>query len=286
LIFFFNIERIVSPFNVRSYTYVFVAVVAAITLILPRLQRIPFLILLALPIPVFLGYKAFMEKGDWHDNLLAGSMLPFTVTQLSAIILTGLLARQIQLGLQEFEGVIAAITFGHIGKLPKPFSEGQDAMYKEVKRARRYQRPLTVIALKIDDESIQIALPQIIENVQRAMMKEYILASVARTLDENMHDFDTIALRDNHFILMLPELPAEETPLITQRLEKLIKEKMNIRLQVGAASFPNDGVTFESLIELAVENARQRTGAPSELKPVYPAHHNSKTLILPHKEKS
>ncbi|MBI1878635.1 MAG: hypothetical protein HYR94_10485 [Chloroflexi bacterium] len=217
LIFFFNIERINSPVNIRSYTYIFVAVVVALTLALPGLRQIPFLMLLLVPIPVFLSLKALMERGHWYENLLVGYALPLTVTQVSAIILTGLLARQINYGLREFEEVIANITFDYIGRLPKPFSEGQGRMYREVKRARRYHRPVAVIALNVSEADFQVVLPQMVKEVQQAMMREYVMAGIARILDKNIHDFDTIAVRDNNFILVLPEIPAEEATQITQR---------------------------------------------------------------------
>jgi GGDEF domain-containing protein len=258
LIFFFNIERINSPVNIRSYTYIFVAIIVALTLVLPKLQRLPFFILLLSPIPIFLAFRAFMERGHWYDNLLTGYALPLTVTQVSAILLTGLLARQIHYHLQEFEDVIAHITFGYVGKLPKPFTEGQGAIYREVKRARRYHRPLTVVALKVNESDLQIILPKMVKEVQQAMMRQYVLAGIARILNENMQDFDTIALKDNNFILVLPEITSAEADQIGQKLEESVKENLKVKLQVGTASFPEEAMTFESLVELALENAQQQ----------------------------
>jgi GGDEF domain-containing protein len=256
LIFFFNVERINSPINIRFYTYIFVALLVAVTLALPRLQRTPFLILLITSISLFLGFRVFMERGYWYDNLFTGFALPITVTQVSAIIITGLLARQIQYGLQEFEDVIANITFGHIGKLPRPFSEGQGPMYREVKRARRYHRPLAVIALKVEESDINVLLPQMVKEVQYAMMRHYVLAGIARILDNNIHDFETIALRDNNFILVLPEITGEEADQIAQKLQGAVKENLKIQLQVGTANFPGEAMTFESLVEMALKNAQ------------------------------
>ncbi len=255
LILIFNVERINSPVNIRSHTYIFIVVAAIITLITPRLQSIPLLLLLLAPVPAFLWFKAFMESGPWYENLMRGYALPVTLTQISVIILTGLLTRQINRGLQEFEDVIAKITFGRVGQPPRPFAEGQGAMYSEVKRARRYQRPLAVIALKVDDQMINLALPKIVQEVQQSMLKEFLLASIARTINENTYDFDTIALHDNCFVVVLPEAPAEQIPMIAQRLEKALKENLDVKLAVGMASFPNDAVTFEKLIEVAISQA-------------------------------
>jgi len=126
-----------------------------------------------------------------------------------------------------------------------------------VKRARRYERPLTVLALSIDKESFSVPTSRMVEEVQQAMMKEYTLAGISRVLDDNLQSFDTIALRDNCFIVVLPETTVDRVPQIGQRLEMEIKDKTGIQVDVGAASFPKEAMTFESLIELAMANAKR-----------------------------
>jgi len=265
LTFFFNIERIlfdeVSANIIRSDTYIFVTIVALIPLLLPRLNTFYFSMLLVFVAALFLfvwyqdpRWNRGVASSFTHSN--ASTLL--TIIQVNAIILTGLLARQIAFGLSEFEDVIADITYGHIGKRPTPFAENQSEMYREVRRAARYGRPLAMIALRIDTEILQVPLPQMVVDVQKAMMKEFTLAGIGRTLDKNLLGFNTIALRDNYFIVTMPETKADEIPIIAQRLEKIIKEKMNVPLQVGTASFPDEAITFESLVELAVAHAEQQ----------------------------
>jgi GGDEF domain-containing protein len=262
LVFFFNIERIFFDldFNIiRLDTYIFVAFVALATFLLPRLKILSFSFLLVCVASLFLIF--WYQDPNWEQNVsrnfthLNATVL-LTIIQVNAIILTGLLARQITYGLSEFENVIANITFGHIGKRPGDFSEEQSVMYRELRRARRYGRPLAVIALKVDEETFNVPLPKIVEEVQQAMMKEYTLAGISRILDSNLQSFDTIALRDNCFIVLLPET-ADQISQIGQRLEKAIKDNMGIQVGVGAASFPNEAMTFESLVELAMVNAKQ-----------------------------
>jgi GGDEF domain-containing protein len=206
----------------------------------------------------------------WERNVSANfshlnATALLTLIQVNAIVLTGLVARQITYSLSEFEDVIANITFGHIGKRPGNFSKEQSVMYREVKRARRYERPLAVMALSIDKQFFDTPTPKIVEDVQQAMMKEYTLASISRVLDDSLQSFDTIALRDNCFIVVLPETNLDQIPQIEQRLEMEIKDKTGIQVGIGAASFPKEAMTFESLIELAMANAKQteRTRIPT-----------------------
>jgi hypothetical protein len=255
LIFLFNIERLTRSVDIRSYTYIFVASVAAAIVILPRLSRKEFSVLLAVPVFAFIIFKVLFETGPWQQNLFEGEALPLTVTQLAAIVITAILARRISEALVEFHEAVNEITFSQIGVPPPLFTEKQGSMYNELKRARHYHRPLSVVALKIDEENIQMIIPKIIKDVQQAMMKEYVLAYLTRILDSSVNDFNTIARYKNHFIMLFPETPGLDIPEIVRNLEKTIRDKLNIRLNTGYASFPDEAITFENLIELAVEKA-------------------------------
>jgi len=266
LIFLFNIERLTRSVDIRSYTYIFVALVAMITIMVPRLSGPAFSMILVIPVPIFLIIKSFYEVGGWQENLMVGNALPLTVTQLAAIILTGLLARQISHRLVEFNDVVATITFGRIGHPPPSFAEEQGVMYNELKRARHYHRPLTVMAMKVDPETINGVLPKMLEELQHTMLSEYLYARLARILDEKLLDFDTIVRRDDCFILLLPETTEEKSPGLVKRLEEAVKSQMGIQLKIGTAVYPDDAMTFERLIETAVQNVSKQTADLSELK--------------------
>ena len=274
LTFFFNIERIifyqVDANIIRSDTYIFVAVVALVVLLLPRLSNLAFSLLLVVVTSLFL--VAWYYDPRWGQSVVSknytapNAIALLTIIQINAIILTGLLTKQISYELNQFETVIANITFGHIGKRPISFAEEQSEMYREVRRAARYERPLAMIALKIDADTLQVPLPQIVEDVQKAMMKEFTMAGIARILDENLLGFDTIALRDNYFIVTMPETRIQDIPQTAQRLENIIHSRLNIPVKIGTASFPDEAITFESLVELAVVKADQQQIAQLSLE--------------------
>ena len=268
LIFFFNIERLNSPINIRSYTYIFAAIAIVVALTVPRVRWLPYLVLLLIPIPAFLWFKAL-----WYGDPILGRALPLTITQISAIALTGLISIQISYSLREFEHLIHNITFSYIGKHPQSFSEAQEAIYRELSRARRYQRPLSVVTLKVDKESIQVALPKLTKEIQQAMMNEYLLAGVTRVLDDNVADFGTITLLDNYFIVVLPETTETEASVVAQKLSASVQEKMSINLVTGSASYPNQAITFENLIEHAINDADQKGYNLSLERPIGPKQH-------------
>jgi len=198
------------------------------------------------PIPIFLVLKAGVGSRVW------GKAIPLTVTEICVIALTTILARWVGNGLSEFESAIAHITIGKVGRLPEPFSTGQGEMYREVRRARHHQRPLTLMAIGVEEESVKVALDRMVQEVQRAMMKQYVLSGVSKTLCNELADYDIIAQRNDHFLALLPEITPEKLTDLVERLRKTVSERVGITLQIGTASFPEDAVTFESLVEKAV----------------------------------
>jgi GGDEF domain-containing protein len=247
LFLFYNIERLSDPINLSSVAYTFVPLMAVLTILVPHLRKVPLGVLLVVPIPIFLVSKAWVGRPIW------GTAIPLTVTEICVIALTTILARRVSSGLSEFESAIAHITIGQVGKQPEPFSTGQGEMYREVRRARHHQRPLMLMAIGVEEESVRVALDRMVQEVQQAMMKQYVLSGVSKILCDELADYNIIAQRNDHFLALLPEVTPEKLTDLIERLRGAVSERVGVALQIGVASFPEDAVTFESLVEKAIE---------------------------------
>jgi GGDEF domain-containing protein len=270
LFLFYNIERLSKPINITDVAYTFVPLVAVLTILISRLRKAPLWLLLVVPISVFLVLKAWLRSRVW------GLSLPLTVTEVCAIAVTIILARWVSNGVGEFERAIARITIGPSDRLPGPFSTGQAEMYREVKRARHYQRPLALMAIGVEEKSVQVALDRMVREVQQAMMKQYVLSDVARRLCEELEEYNIIAQRDDHFLALLPEVTPGELADIVNRMQQAVSEQVGVTLRIGTASFPNDALTFDSLVEQAVramDGERERE-FPMQPQPLVVAEHH------------
>jgi GGDEF domain-containing protein len=261
LFLFYNIERLSKPVDIAGVAYTFVPIVAALTISVPRLRRVPLWALLGVPIPIFLVLKAWTGFPVW------GMAMPLTVTEICVIAVTIILARWVSNGVGEFESAIAHITIGEVERLVEPFSAGQAEMYREIRRARHHQRPLALMAVGVEEKSIQVALDRMVQEVQRAMMKRYVLSDVARTLCLRLEDYNVVAQTNDHFLILLPEVTSEQLTDLVGRLRQVVSEQVGVTLQVGTASFPDDAVTFESLVEKAVGEMNGKKKAESSLRP-------------------
>ena len=260
LFLFYNVERLSKPIDITDVAYTFVPLVAAFSVLVPRLHKVPLWALLVVSTVVFLALKTWVKSGVW------GMSLPLTVMEVCAIAVTIALAHGVGNGVNEFENAVAHITIGQVDRLPEPFSTGQAEMYRELKRARHYQRPLALMAIGIEEESIQVALDRMVREAQQAMMKRYVLSDVARALCEELEDYNIIARKNNHFLVLLPEVTSEELSDLTDRLHEAVSGQVGVALQIGTASFPKDAVTFDSLVEKAMGEVNGKLTPESALQ--------------------
>lgn len=246
LLFFYNIERLSEPINITGTAYFFVSIVVIASVIFPPWRRVPSWALLVMVILAFLLLKSLGE------SRVFGAGLPVTVTEICAIIISFTLAQWTSKAISEFERAVAHFTFKHVGKSPESFSSGQGEIYREVRRARNHQRPLMLLVVGIDEESIKVAVDRMVQEVQQAMMKQYVLSGVSKILCDELEDYNTIAQSNNHFLIVLPEITPERLPALTNRLCRVVSDQMGVTLRIGAAALPDDGATLEGLTEKAI----------------------------------
>jgi len=120
-----------------------------------------------------------------------------------------------------------------------------------------------MLAIEVDEQSIQVALDRIVQEAQQMLMKRYVLSGVARTLCDEVEDYNLITQEDDHFLVLLPEVTPDKLSELVNRLHNLVYEQVGVNLIIGTASFPDDAVTFESLMEKARKDASHNMKASS-----------------------
>ena len=256
LFLFFSIERPLRMVNICRAAYVFTALMAIVGIVVRRGPRTPLWAMLIIPIPLFLLAKWLEGDALW------GAALPLTVTEVCVIGITTILASWVSNGMSEFERALAHMTIGPVGVPLDSPTTGQAEMYREIRRARHHRRPLSMVALGIEEGSIQVALDRLVKETQETMMKRYVLADVARTLCSELEDYNLIARCDDCFLILLPEVSSEKLGTIIDRLRTVVYDQVGVAPTFGTASFPESATTFESLVDIAVgQVSTQRSGA-------------------------
>jgi GGDEF domain-containing protein len=257
LLFFYNLERAskyVSSQRIdllTPYAYVFVAFVGLVTLVVPSLFRLPLPVLASGGIGLFLIFKPLAGYP------LGGAALPVTITEICAVLVTGLLTRQVIAGIREFETSIVNFTIKRVGRQTKDFTTEQGEMYQEVRRARAFNRPLTLLAIGLEKSSFGGAVEKMVAEVQRATMKQYVLAALAKRLEDLLGPYSIIAQDGDKFLVLLPEQSGEEVPHLVSQVHGQIQEALNLELCIGTASLPEIEI-FDDLVEAAYADMKTR----------------------------
>ena len=248
LVVFYNFGRLIDPLDITAIAAAMVLIVAVLTLIVPGLAHGPAWVIMAIPILVFLALKAAAGAGILGvDTLL-------TITEVCAIGVTILLARWVSSAVSEFESAIAHITIGRRSQAAEPPLPGRGSIYREIRRARNYERPLALMAVAVEEKSVQVALDRMVQEAQLALMKQYALSGVSKVLCEELEDCNVVVQSNGHFLIGLPEVTPEQLPALLERLRQLVSERVGVSLKIGTASLPQDGLTFEGLQDKAVKD--------------------------------
>jgi hypothetical protein len=254
----YNAERMFETINLSSFVYVVAAAGSLLLLISPWLQRLPLTWLLVVLLPAVVLLKRYL------GYRVMGVMLPITVTELCALSVTVLLARQLGRGLEEFRGAVAAMMVGYLHDRSVPFKNGQGEIYREIRRARIYHRPLAMLAVAAPEEQVQMSLDRFLQEVERETVRHYVTGRIADFLSTEMKDCDIITQRGGHFVLLLPETARAQAEAIVARLVASAREHLQLELNVGLSVFPEQGSTFVSLLESAEDALRQPAAAPHQ----------------------
>lgn len=242
LFLLYNIERLSKPINLASFVYVYVIFCANFIILIPALRRMAAYKLFFLALPPFFILKVYF------DYEIAGTNLPITVTEISAIGVTIFLTQKAASYLEEFRGVIRRLTIGRLEEGTHTFEEGQGHIYREVRRARLYKRPAALLSIAVDSTSADVEISRFVKEAQDEILERYIAARTANLLVKELKDSDVITKRNDHFIVLLPESDREVAEETAERLAVGIKKSLGLSCRIGFSTFPDEAVTFESLL--------------------------------------
>lgn len=241
----FNLERWNESVNLASFYYIYTTAWVVIILLVGWFQRVAIQwILPAALVPYFLLKIAFGYP-------LGGSYLPITVTEISTLWITILLTRQVGLRVSDFQVALFELVQSRFYRGTHTFETGQGILYREIRRARLYERPATLVSIAPTGESVQLSVNHLIQESQKEMEAYFVCAQIAKLLAKELPDSDVIAQRDDHFIVLMPEISSKEADEIVSNLMKSSVDKLGLTFKVGTASFPEEAVTLESLLEQA-----------------------------------
>lgn len=187
--------------------------------------------------------------------LIGGVYTYLSVVEIIMLTLTILLARMLLENIQELENTVANITLSDVSPRVKKLEDSIRDIDKEITRSRRYNRPLGLLVLQIEPEIIEMELDSVSKDILDLMMRRYSISKLLRAIDKEIRRPDLIfeQQEENRIIILLPETEAMAIDTVKDHIQKIAAKHIDTKVTFGSASFPNDAITFEELIN-QVEN--------------------------------
>jgi hypothetical protein len=259
----YNTERLHEPINLASFVYVLSAALAIGVLAIRRLRSVPFAWLLVIASVTVLAAKAALGYS------IVGLALPLTVTEICAVAVTVWFARRIAESTYDFEKSAKDLMALHLNEQLCRFDVAQAELYREVRRARQFERPLAMVSLEPTQASLDVSVCRFLEEVQRETIQKYVQARMTRVMAQQTEESGIIAHRGNHFVVLLPEADRERAEEVLARIHDAVGRELGLELRAGVATFPDEELTLSGLLERSEDQmaADWQDLQPSEVAP-------------------
>ena len=180
------------------------------------------------------------------------------LVEAAFVTIAAALAHHLATALDKLDQAINSVVFGDSPALPLDGRKAANEILGEIARSRRHGRPMSVTVLAPDQASVEFAVDNAAEEVQRAVRTRYIHSKVAQVIADQLRRSDLL-FEDpgtGHFIVLSPETRSEGTALLVDRINKAVRST-SVRLTSGHATFPDHALTFEQLVEFAQEHMEE-----------------------------
>lgn len=257
LAFVFNIERLAfhDPGALTIHSFVYALIVAAILSILaiPTLSRSPFYLPAALWAAAYLALRLTVYN---QLPLIGGAYTYLTVTELVLISAAVGLAYSIAQSLQQVVELVERLSLPEAGRRISSIEESEEGIKLEFIRSRRHKRPLALVVVEPCAESLQPDLQRAVQDIHKNMMGRFIEANLAQVIKKEARRTDLILRRgkEGRFVVLCPETNGEGSVHLAERIQEVAMERLGIAVAYGIASFPDEALTFEELLQRAEFN--------------------------------
>ncbi len=198
-----------------------------------------------------------------NSNLIA---LALVFVLLGAILI--LLLRRNRKTLMSANGRMPSADM-QLGAIPT-FRRSLPQLTNELTRVRRYNRPLSIIILRIESDQLLLDLKRSLasdsgngsassySNIIQTL--QLVFSLVGSILRESLRESDIACydVANNQYVIMLPECTRQQALMTVRRLKKLLFKRTAGHLMAGIAEFPADGLIIEDLVKRAMENCQPK----------------------------
>jgi len=246
--------------NFSSYFYLSVILAIPITLFFPSISRVSAYV----PLAIWAGvYLVLLQTIDRGASATPGE---FSVIVLEFVLLEAgvWFAYHLALQLSHAESIMDALALSAFPNGARDIELESQRIKIEFTRSRRYHRPLSLVVIesKTEDQAITRAM---LKSVQHDLMNRFTVSRLGQIIEDRIRQTD-LMMRDHRgrFLVLCPETDLASATLLAERISKAVKERTDLQILWGTASFPEEALTFEDLLQTARERLVRSDLQPSK----------------------
>jgi len=235
--------------NFASYFYLAVLVAVPVTLFFPSISRVSVYV----PLLVWAGvYLVLLQIINRNYSANKGE-LPVIVLEFMLLEGGVWFAHQLAVQISHAESVMDALALSAFPNRANDIDSENQRIKIELTRSRRYHRPLSLIVIESESEDDKTTR-EMLKSIQHDLLNRFTSARVGQIIDDRIRQTDLV-LRDRRgrFIILCPETDLGNASLLARRISQAVKERISLNVFWGVASFPEEALTFEDLLQKARE---------------------------------
>ena len=235
--------------NFASYFYLAVMVAVPVTLFFPLISRVPAYV----PLLVWAGvYIVLLQIINRNYSANKGE-LPVIVLEFMLLEGGVWFAHQLAVQISHAESVMDALALSAFPNRAHDIDSENQRIKIELTRSRRYHRPLSLVMIESESED-EKTTREMLKSIQHDLMNRFTSARVGQIIDDRIRQTDLV-LRDQRgrFIILCPETDLANASLLAKRISDAVKDRTSLGVRWGAASFPEEALTFDDLLQKARE---------------------------------
>ncbi len=173
-------------------------------------------------------------------------LLQFILLELAAA-----LAYEVARHLGHLDIILDGLTISTYPNRAVQVHSAEDRIQAEFTRARRYHHPLSLLVLRLERISEQDTWKDT-DPLQRDMLHRFATAKVSQIISDLSRQTDIIISdRGGQFVILCPETDPENLAIFAERIRKAASERLGSTLAWGSATFPDEALTYEDLLQTA-----------------------------------
>ncbi len=247
-----QLDRADTPIiNFANYFYLLALFVVPVMVFVPSLHKVPIAALL-----VFWG-AVYFAVFNLASRITGSDRVEVIVLELVILEAGVWLSYQLAAGIERSESLMDVLAQGTFPHRAIELDSASEQIRIEFSRSRRYHRPLSLLVLHAFPKD-EVVVREMLASLQRDVLTRLSNARVGQAIGESIRQTDLI-MRDRvgRFIILCPETELESANLLAVRICGVVAERTGLHVNCGAASFPDEALTFEDLLHLARDRSKQ-----------------------------